>query len=344
MMSQKGMFRPIFDASPTGGGPLKPPLLIIVGPTAAGKTAFSIELALALKTEVITADSMQVYRKMDIGTAKPTLAERKGVVHHGIDLVETYEPFNVTDFRRYARNVIADMHSRGLLPVLAGGTGFYVQAVIEQFLFPAGDADWTLRHKLEAEAEKIGRQALHDRLAAIDPETARRLHPNDLRRVVRALEVYERTGTTLSEHIRRRKQAAPLYDILMFGLTRPREQLYERINERVHEQIKAGLIDEVRNVMEQGHSLQGVELDAHQVAMKGLGYKEIVGYLKGQYSLDEAIALLQRDTRRFARRQMTWFRADKRIRWLDLSRYDSLKDAIEPVLQAVREKWPAYIH
>src|SRR5690625_2914653 len=174
----------------------KPPLLVIVGPTAAGKTAFSIELALALGTEVITADSIQVYRGMDVGTDKPTESERRGVIHHGIDLVDPSQLFNVADFRRYARDVIADMHGRGLLPILAGGTGFYIQGVLEDFPFPEGDSDWELRRRLEAEAERIGRPALHARLAEIDPDTAARLHPNDLRRVVRALEVYRRTGET----------------------------------------------------------------------------------------------------------------------------------------------------
>lgn len=342
-----------------GAGGTKPPLLIVVGPTAAGKTAFSIELALALGTEVITADSMQVYRGMDIGTAKPDVAERRGVVHHGIDLVEPYELFNVADFRRYARAVIADMHSRGLLPILAGGTGFYVQAVIEEFLFPDGVADWELRRALEEEAERIGRPAIHARLAEVDPDSAARLHPNDLRRVVRALEVFETTGSTLSEHIRRREQAEPLYDVLIFGLNRPREDLYERINNRVHEQIAAGLIDEVRSVMKRTKDASAQKgtvgssaivtgdaevpkSDAHAVAMKGLGYKEIIGYLEGRYSLDEAVELLQRDTRHFARRQLTWFRADKRIRWLDLSEYDSMKEAILPVLETVRERWPQF--
>lgn len=313
------------------------PLLVIVGPTAAGKTAFSIELALALQTEVITADSMQVYKGMDIGTAKPTVTERRGIVHHGIDLVEPYESFNVTDFRHYARDVIADMHGRNLLPILAGGTGFYVQAVLEDFPFPGGDSDWDLRHRLEAEAERIGRAALHARLSSVDPITAGRLHPNDLRRVVRALEVYERTGTTLSEHIARREQKEPLYDALLFGLTRPREQLYERINARVHEQIEAGLIEEVQAVL--ARSGGGDAGDAHGIAMKGLGYKEIIAYLQGDATLEEAITLLQRDTRHFARRQLTWFRGDKRIQWIDLSEYDSMKEAIRPVLDAVAQRW-----
>lgn len=332
----------------------RPPLIVIVGPTATGKTEFAVELALALRTEVITADSMQVYRGMDIGTAKPTEAERRGVVHHGVDLVEPYEPFNVTDFRDYARGVIADMHRRGLVPILAGGTGFYVQAVLEDFPFPEGDSDWDLRRRLEAEAEEIGREALHARLAAVDPVTAARLHPNDLRRVVRALEVYERTGETLSSHIARRKQTPPLYDVLMYGLTRPREQLDERIDARVHDQIAAGLVDEVGAVLQRrGPDGGGSEAkdgtssrsrdDAHGVAMKGLGYKEIVEYIEGRATLEEAVARLQRDTRRFARRQMTWFRADKRIRWLDLSKYDSIRAATAPVLAEARRRWPAWL-
>lgn len=316
----------------------KPPLIVIVGPTAAGKTAFSIELALALGTEVITADSMQVYRGMDIGTDKPTPDERRGVVHHGIDLVEPSELFNVSDFRQYARKTIANMHARGLLPILAGGTGFYVQAVLEDFDFPAGDSDWELRRRLEAEAEQYGRDALHARLAQVDPDSAVRLHPNDVRRVVRALEVYERTGSTLSEHIARREEAEPLYDALMFGLIRPREQLYERINARVLEQIEAGLVDEVQTLLQR--STHATAADAHGIAMKGLGYKEIIGYLEGRYGLEQAVEGLQRATRHFARRQLTWFRADKRIQWLDLTEFETTADAIGPVLRAVEQRWP----
>jgi len=313
----------------------KKPLLVIVGPTAVGKTAFCIELAQRVPAEVVTADSMQVYRGMDIGTAKPTPAERRGVPHHCIDLVDPEEECNVADYRRHALEAIAAIHRRGKLPILSGGTGLYVRAVVDDFLFPDRGADWELRRRLEEEAQRLGRAALHARLKEVDPETAARLHPNDLRRVVRALEVYERTGRPLSEHLKEARGKESMFDLLMFGLTRPREELYERINRRVLEQIEAGLVDEVAALMRRG-------LDEDDVAMQGLGYKEIIGYLKGRMSLEEAIRVLQRDTRHYARRQLTWFRADKRIQWLDLSSFPSFLAAVDYVVEAVRRRWPFY--
>lgn len=313
----------------------KPPLLVIVGPTAVGKTAFCVELAQRLPAEIVTADSMQVYRGMDIGTAKPTDEERRGVPHHGIDLVDPDEECNVADYRGHALAAIGAIHERGKLPILSGGTGLYVRAVVDEFLFPERGADWEFRRRLEKEAERLGRPALHARLQAVDPETAARLHPNDLRRVVRALEVYERTGRPLSEHLREARGKASPFDLLMFGLTRPREELYARINDRVHEQIRAGLVEEVAALLERG-------LDENDVSMKGLGYKEIIGYLKGRYSLDEAITMLQRDTRHYARRQLTWFRADKRIQWIDLSEYNDLTSAMARVYGAVVRRWPQF--
>lgn len=314
----------------------RPPLLVIVGPTAVGKTAYCVLLGQALRAEIVTADSMQVYRGMDIGTAKPPLEERGGVPHHCLDLVDPRDAFNVADYRRHALAAIADIHRRGRLPILTGGTGLYVRAVVDDFLFPDRGADWELRRRLEEEAARLGRAALHARLAQVDPETAARLHPNDLRRVVRALEVYQRTGRPLSQHLREARARQPRFDLLMFGLTRPREELYARINRRVEEQIAAGLVEEVRRLMAQG-------LDEGHVAMQGLGYKEIIGYLKGRWSLQEAIRILQRDTRHYARRQLIWFKADPRIQWLDLSQYPSLQAATAPVVAAVRARWPQYV-
>ncbi|HLT57378.1 MAG: tRNA (adenosine(37)-N6)-dimethylallyltransferase MiaA [Limnochordales bacterium] len=314
----------------------RPPLLVIVGPTAVGKTAYCVLLGQALRAEIVTADSMQVYRGMDIGTAKPPPEERGGVPHHCLDLVDPRDAFNVADYRRHALAAIADIHRRGRLPILTGGTGLYVRAVVDDFLFPDRGADWELRRRLEEEAARLGRAALHARLAQVDPETAARLHPNDLRRVVRALEVYQRTGRPLSQHLREARARQPRFDLLMFGLTRPREELYARINRRVEEQIAAGLVEEVRRLMAQG-------LDEGHVAMQGLGYKEIIGYLKGRWSLQEAIRILQRDTRHYARRQLIWFKADPRIQWLDLSQYPSLQAATAPVVAAVRARWPQYV-
>lgn len=307
----------------------KPPLVVLVGPTAVGKSELAVELALRTRGEVVTADSMQVYRGLDIGTAKPTPAEQKGVPHHLIDICDPDERFNVAEYRRLAHKAIAEVHARGNLPILAGGTGLYVKAVLDEFLFPDEGADYELRRRLETQAREEGPQALHRRLAEIDPETASRLHPNDVRRVVRALEVYCTTGKPLSVHLEKASAAEPKYDVVMFGLTRPREILYRRINERVDSQIARGLVDEVRGLAERYGSLP--------VAGQALGYKEIYAYLKGELTLEEAIERLKRDTRRFAKRQFTWFRREPRIlRWIDLEEVQPLAAAVEEIEKEIK--------
>jgi len=305
------------------------PLVVIVGPTAVGKSKIAIGLALRLDGEVVTADSMQVYRGLDIGTDKPPASERQGVPHHLVDVLDPDQRFNVAEYRDLAHQVIAEIHARGRLPILSGGTGLYVKAVLDEFLFPDEGADYELRTRLEKEAELHGREALHRRLAEIDPPTARRLHPNDVRRVIRALEVYETTGRALSEHLASATAPAPRYRAVMIGLTRPRDVLYRRIEARVDRQIQSGLVDEVRRLMERYGELP--------VARQALGYKEITAYLTGQCSLERAVEILKRDTRRFAKRQFTWFRKDHRIRWFDLEElgtHERALDAIEGHIRA----------
>uniref|UniRef100_A0A7C2EB94 tRNA dimethylallyltransferase n=1 Tax=Ammonifex degensii TaxID=42838 RepID=A0A7C2EB94_9THEO len=303
------------------------PLLAITGPTATGKTAVGIEVALRVEGEVVSADSMMVYRGMDIGTAKPTLAERKGVPHHLIDVVDPGEDFSVATFQTLARKLIREINARGRLPILVGGTGLYIKAVLDGYRFTGG-VDRELRRRLAAEAGRFGPAYLHERLRAVDPETAARLHPNDLKRIIRALEVFYRTGAPISRAAS--AETGPEYDALVYGLFLERQELYRRIEERVDAMLEAGLVEEVRRLLK-----GGLKRDA--TAMQALGYKEIAAYLAGEVTLEEAVYLLKRNTRRFAKRQLTWFRRDGRIRWLDVARYPSPERVAEEIAGWVQE-------
>ena len=286
-------------------------LVGIVGPTATGKTAVGIELARMLSGEIISADSMAVYRYMDIGTAKPTAGERDQAIFHLIDVVDPDEDFTVADFQRLANEAISDIHRRGKLPLLVGGTGLYVRAVTGGLNIPPAAPDKEIRERLGAEAERLGNENLLEKLRQVDPATAERLHVNDRKRIIRALEIYETTGTPMSEFHATAGTVEVPYDVRLFGLTMSRETLYRRIEERVDEQIASGLVDEVRGLLDRGY---GREL----TSMRGLGYKQIAAYLEGESDLEAAVDLLKRDTRRFAKRQFTWFRADDRIEWIDV--------------------------
>lgn len=289
---------------------MEKPILVIVGPTAVGKTKLSIRVAQLVDGEIISADSMQVYRNMDIGTAKPTVEERQGVPHHLIDIVPPSRDFTVAEYQELAEKVIADINARGKVPILTGGTGLYIRAVIDGFDFP-GSEDLDLRKKLAAYAKEHGREALHARLAEVDPSTAQRLHPNDLRRVIRAMEVYHLTGIPLSQHLARQENRIQRHPAIMFGLTRDRHKLYERCDQRVDQMLKDGLLDEVKQLLDLG-------FDPRSTSLQAIGYKELIGYLQGEYDFDEAVRLLKRNTRRYAKRQFTWFRRDPRIRWINL--------------------------
>lgn len=312
--------------------PLKP-VVILVGPTAVGKTEVAIGLAKELAGEIVTADSMQVYKGMDIGTAKPTLAEQNGVPHHLIDIVSPDESFNVARYREMAHAVIADIHARERLPIVSGGTGLYVRAVLDEFALPGSGSDPNVRARLTAEAEQHGKQALYERLVEMDPETAERLHPNDVRRVIRALEVYETTGKTMSQHLKEAQQKTPRYHAIRIGLTRPRAELYRRINQRVEQQVADGLVDEVRGLMQRYH--------LNKTARQALGYKEIIDYLEGKSTFEEAIERLKRETRRYAKRQYTWFRRDEQLRWFDLHAYASQCEAIDDIATYIRQQLSA---
>lgn len=285
-------------------------LIILTGPTAVGKTALSIALAKAVDGEIISADSMQVYRYMDVGSAKITQVEMDGVPHHLIDVLDPWEDFNVVLFQKLCKEAIADIHARGKMPILAGGTGFYIQAVLRDIAFTENEDDTVYRRELESFAETNGDEALHDRLREIDPASAEAIPAGNRKRVIRALEYFHLTGEPISVHNERERKRPNAYNACYFVLTDERERLYERIDKRVDEMLAQGLVDEVRKLKEMG-------CKRGQTAMQGLGYKEILDYLDGICTLDEAVYLIKRDTRHFAKRQLTWFRREQDVIWLD---------------------------
>jgi tRNA dimethylallyltransferase len=291
----------------------KPPLVVICGPTATGKSDTAVRVAEIMDGEIVSADSMLVYRGMDIGTAKPTSSQMHGIRHHLIDIVEPDQEYNAALFQEQARAVIADILQRKKLPLLVGGTGLYIRAVIDDYDFGSACGSEYFRKELQSEAAEYGSAVLHKRLYEVDPGTASRLHQNDTRRIIRALEVYKLTGMPISSFHRIDRYGKPHYNLLMFGLILEREILYKKIEQRVENMIREGLVDEVKGLLYRGFST-GLS------SMRGLGYKEIAGHLAGEISLEQAVEILKRNTRRFAKRQMTWFRRDERIRWLNPDR------------------------
>ncbi|WP_246132206.1 tRNA (adenosine(37)-N6)-dimethylallyltransferase MiaA [Paenibacillus hemerocallicola] len=289
----------------------KPRLLVLVGPTAVGKTKLSLETAVRFGCEVISGDSMQVYRGMDIGTAKATPQEQAIVPHHMIDIHDPDYPFSAAEFQERAGVLIRDIQGRGKLPFIVGGTGLYIESVCYGFQFGEGGSDETYRRELNDFADRHGEEAMHDLLKEIDPASAERIHANDRRRTIRALEVFKATGMTMSEHLAGQKKESP-YELCMVGLTMDRELLYKRIEARIDLMLEEGLVREVEGLLERGFSTD-------LVSMQGLGYKEIAGFLKGDYDLPFAVELLKRNTRRFAKRQLSWFRRMKDIRWIDVT-------------------------
>lgn len=289
-----------------------PNLIAIVGPTAVGKSALAIQLAQEFRGEIVSADSRTIYRGMDIGTAKPTPDEQRRVPHHLIDIVNPDEPFTLADYQQRAYATIEAIHAHGNVPFLVGGTGLYVRAVLDGLNIPRVEPDPARR----AELERNDAATLYARLQQLDPVAAARIDPRNKRRVIRALEVCERTGKPMSEL---QTQRAPNYRLLRIGLTMPRAQLYERINARVDAMIAQGLVDEVRGLLTRGYP-------PHLPAMSSLGYRQIIDYLQGKISFDEAVRVLKRDTRRFVHHQYTWFRLnDERIHWFDVSTEPSEK-------------------
>ena len=303
---------------------MKSSLICIVGPTAVGKTEIAIQLAQHLDAEIVSLDSRQIYRGMDIGTAKPTLDQRGAVPHHLIDCVGVDQPFSVAEYQRLADTAIAEIRERGKPAMAVGGAGLYFRGIIDG-LFDGPGADAEIRSKLQREADEHGNVALHERLRRCDPETADRVHPNNRVRVIRALEVYELTGKPISVLQGQWKTNEPRYPFRAFGLNIPRETLYQRIEERVDRMVEAGLIEEVKGLLDQGYP-------RNCVAMQSFGYKELIDYLDRNRTLHEAITLLKQNTRRFAKRQLTWFRNDPRIEWLDTSQFSSIDGIVDNLL------------
>ena len=301
----------------------KLPLIVVAGPTASGKTSLAIGLAKLVGGEIVSADSMQIYKYMDIGSAKPTEYERKQVKHHLIDFVEPDEEFSVADYTEAAHEVIRDILLRHKLPVMCGGTGLYINSVVDDVTFGETETDYALREELADYAKTHGNEAVLEMLKEIDPISAARLHPNNLRRIIRAIEFYRLTGTTISAHQEMTKQHEGRYDPVMFCIDYDRRILYDRINKRVDIMLEDGLLDEVKGLMERGYT---TALNS----MKAIGYKELIAYFSGGTSLDEAVELIKQSSRRYAKRQLTWFRRDKRIIWLDADG-DVLHEAYEKV-------------
>lgn len=287
-----------------------PRLIVIVGPTAVGKTETAIQLAEQFEGEIVSADSRLFYRGMDIGTAKPTRAERERVPHHLIDVAEPNEVWSLGVFKSAAKQVIAEIHARGKLPFLVGGTGQYITALIEDWSVPAQQPDVRLRRVLERWAREIGHESIHRKLAILDFQAASAIDPRNLRRTIRALEVILKTGQRFSEQ--RQKGESP-YAVLTIGLKRPRQELYQRIDQRLDQMLAAGLVDEVRQLLEQG-------LPPHSPVFSTIGYREIVAYLDGKASMNEAIALIKKNSRQFVRRQANWFKEnDPKIHWFEMN-------------------------
>ena len=288
----------------------KQPLVILTGPTAVGKTALSIALAHMLNGEIISADSMQVYRHMDIGSAKIRPEEMDGAPHHLVDVLEPEEPFNVVTFQQMAKAAMKEIYDRGHIPILVGGTGFYIQAIVNDIDFTEEEDDDGFRKICEERAAHGEAQALYEELKAVDEKAAEEIHPNNTKRVIRALEFYHQTGQKISEHNEQQKQKTSPYNFAYFVLNDERQRLYERIDKRVDLMLADGLSDEVQKLLDRGCTRD-------MVSMQGLGYKEMIDYLQGQCTLDEAIYTIKRDTRHFAKRQITWFKREKDVIWVN---------------------------
>lgn len=302
------------------------PLVILVGPTAVGKTAASIGLAKALNGEIISGDSMQIFKGLDIGTAKITKEEMQGVPHHLIDIKEPWETFSVAEFKRLADEAIADIYDRGKMPIIVGGTGFYINSVLYEYHFGEADTDEAYRAELEQYAEAHGNEALWNILQEKDPDSAAKLHSNDTKRVIRALEVLHVTGIPASERQSTVDKQTMRYNAVYIALNMPREVLYDRINRRVDIMIQDGLEAEVRTAL-----ANGVAQDA--LSMTSIGYRQMIQYFNEEISFDRAVELIKRDTRHFAKRQLTWFRHDPNIQWVD--KWGKTDEQVEAELLAI---------
>lgn len=304
------------------------PVIILIGPTAVGKTEYALEIAKNINGEIISADSMQIYKYMDIGSAKPTKAELEVVKHYLVDEIDPRVPFSVADYQQLAFKYIKEVLDHGKIPIVSGGTGLYVNSLIYKMNFSALPSADDLRKKLEDQALVYGNEYLHDQLKKIDTATAERIHPNNVKKVIRALEVYYMSGEVVKDFSESFIKNTD-YNYIVIGLIREREALYNRINQRVDILIKNGLVEEVQLLVSMG-------LNEADISMKGIGYKEIIDYLNGVYSLDEAITLIKRNTRRYAKRQITWFKRYTDIKWYHLSTSSFKEDMISDILTYIK--------
>ena len=311
---------------------MKKPLIVLTGPTAVGKTSLSISLAKAVNGEIISADSMQVYKGMDIGSAKIRKEEMQGVTHYLVDILEPEEEFHIVKFQELAKAALEEIYAKGKIPILVGGTGFYIQAVTRDIDFTQAEQETSYREELEQFAKEKGAEYLHEKLREVDSKSAENIHANNVKRVIRALEFYHQNGTPISEHNEEQKQQTSSYNLAYFVLTAPREILYERIDRRVDQMMEEGLLEEVKSLRERG-------CHRGMVSMQGLGYKEILAYLEGEYPLEEAVRILKRDTRHFAKRQLTWFRREQDVIWVDKEQFHwNEAEILEYMMSVLKEQ------
>ncbi|MCF0124728.1 MAG: tRNA (adenosine(37)-N6)-dimethylallyltransferase MiaA [Clostridia bacterium] len=306
----------------------KDKVVVICGPTASGKTALSIELAKKINGEIISSDSMQIYKEMDIGTAKPTIEEMDGINHYLIDFVPPNERYSVADFKKDAKKAIKEIIKKGKTPIIVGGTGLYVDSLIYEIEYSNIEFDEEYREKLEARVEKEGLEKLYDEAKVIDPEAIEKISENDKKRILRILEIYNATGKNKTEQEKESRKKEVEYDYKVYALQWDREKLYERINKRVDIMVEQGLIEEVKTIYE--------KYDKFPTAMQGLGYKEVVEYIEGKTTKEEMIEKIKQETRRYAKRQLTWFRKNKQTIWLDAQ--DKIQNNIKIILEGLNEK------
>ena len=303
----------------------KKPLYIIAGPTSVGKSALGIALAKRLNGEIISADSMQVYKYMDIGTAKVTPEQMEGIPHHLIDILLPTQPFHVAEFKELATKALEEIYNRGKTPIVVGGTGFYIQALLYDIDFSHAGENNSLRAELDKLAKSNGPEALHGLLCELDPKSAKELHPNNVKRIIRAIEFAKQTGQRLSEHNEIQQQKQSPYDFRYYVLNDDRAKLYGRIDNRVDLMIKEGLVDEVKGLIAMGCT-------GDMTSMQGIGYKQLIRYLEGEYDLDEAIRLIKRDSRHYAKRQLTWSNRENELVWIDRREYPDTRAQLEYII------------
>lgn len=311
---------------------MKKPLIILTGPTAVGKTKASIGLAKALNGEIISADSMQVYKHMDIGSAKIRPDEMEGIPHYLVDELEPDEEFHVVRFQEMAKKALEEIYEKNKIPIVVGGTGFYIQALLYDIDFTESNEDSVYRQELERIAREKGAEYLHDMLRMVDPKSAEMIHANNVKRVIRALEFQKQTGQKISEHNEKERAKTSPYEFCYFVLNDDRNRLYERINLRIDKMLEEGLVSEVQSLKAKGYTKD-------MVSMQGLGYKEILDYLNGECSLEDAVYILKRDTRHFAKRQLTWFRRESDVIWIDKQAFQYDEERIlKEMLRYIQER------